>query len=160
NSILLDSVAVWSERSVAAAEMDTRLAATPNVVVPDKVVRVAVAERHPVLAILDHVLFIEAVLGAPAEIDTLGAMFHVVASDDGTLRPGIGVNGEPDAVVQVTILYEPVVGDAPDDAVAVEIAHHDVAHDDAIALVQANGPVIERSFVEHFIIRLISVHGD
>src|SRR5205807_10518178 len=38
NSIFLDSIPVWSERSVAAAEMDARLAASADVVVPDEVV--------------------------------------------------------------------------------------------------------------------------
>src|SRR5881296_4394422 len=62
--------------------------------------------------------------------------------------------------MQMTILDEHVVGDAPDDAVAVEIAHRYPTHRDPIALIQANGAIVERALVDHFIVGLVAIDSE
>src|SRR2546422_6892038 len=65
-----------------------------------------------------------------------------------------------DAVLQVTVLYEHVVGNPPDDPVAVGVAHRHVAHCDAITFIQANAAVVERALVEHLVMGLIPIYCD
>ena len=99
-------------------------------------------------------------LGAPAEVDALGGTLHPVAPDDRTLGPRTRVKGESDTIVQMTVLHEHVVGNAPDDAVAIEIAHRHPTHRDAIAFIQANGAIVERALVDHFVVRLVAINRE
>ena len=62
--------------------------------------------------------------------------------------------------MQMTVLDQHIVGNAPDDAVAVEISHRHPAHRNAIAFIQANGPVVERALVDHFIVGLVAINGE
>src|SRR5262249_30487455 len=125
-----------------------------------QIVRVFVAQCDAIGAFFDDVLFVESMLGAPAEVDALGAALHLVAADNGTLRARAGMHREPDAVVEMAVLHQHIVRDAPDDAVAVEVAHGHAAHGDAIAFIQANGAVVERALVEHGVLGLVAVDGD
>jgi hypothetical protein len=70
------------------------------------------------------------------------------------------MKGKSDAVVQVTVFHQDVMGDAPNDAVAIEIAHRHVSHGDAIALIQADASVVEHAFIEHLVFGLVAVYGD
>src|SRR5439155_19715863 len=160
DAVSLDAVAVGRECLVPAAKVNARLAASPNVIVANEIVRITVAEGHPIVAILDHVLFVKSVLGAPAEVDALGAMPHSVAPHDRALRSGTGVKGKPGTVVEVTVLNDHVVRNSPDDAVAVEIAHRRVTYGNAIGFVQANAAIVERATVEHFVVGLVSIDTD
>src|SRR5438093_249967 len=99
-------------------------------------------------------------LRAPAEVDALGATPHLVASDDRTLRAGSRVKGESGAAVEVTVFYEHVVRNPPDDPVAVKVAHRNIANGDAIRFVQANGAIVERTTVEHFVVGLVAIDAD
>ena len=96
-------------------------------------------------------------LGAPAKVDALRGTLHPVAPDDRTLGARTGVKRESGAIVQMTVLNEHVVRNAPDDAVAIEIAHRHSAHRDAIAFIQANGAIVERALVDHFIMGLVAI---
>src|SRR2546422_6115525 len=64
-----------------------------------------------------------------------------------------------------TLFRSHVVGNPPDDPVAVGVAHRHVAHCDAITFIQANAAVVERALVEHLVMgdrkstRLNSSHG-
>src|SRR6185503_16271235 len=64
------------------------------------------------------------------------------------------------AIIQMTVLDEDIVGDAPDDAVAVKVAHSHTPHGDAITLVQANRAIVERALVDHFIVSLVAIDRD
>ena len=70
------------------------------------------------------------------------------------------MKGKPHTVFQMAILDPHVVGDAPDDAVAVEVARRDLAHRDAITLIQANAAIVKRPPVDHFIMGLVAIDGD
>ena len=59
--------------------------------------------------------------------------------------------------MEVTVLDQDIVGDAPDDAVAIEIAHRHPAHRDAIGFIHSNGAIVERAFVDHFVVRLVAI---
>ena len=73
----------------------------------------------------------------------------ICGSFDRTLAPG--------TVVQVALLHENIMRNAPDDAVAVEIAHRHPTHRDPIAFIQPNGAIVERALVDHFILRLVAI---
>src|SRR4030095_5256398 len=107
----------------------------PDVIVTNEVIGITVTEGHPIVTVLDHVLLVESMLRTPAEVNAFGAALNVVVTHDGTLATRTRMKGEPHAVVQMTVLYEDIVGDAPDNPVAVEIAHRHATHGDAIAFV-------------------------
>src|SRR5262245_61033361 len=117
-------------------------------------------EGHAVAAIFDHILFIQAMLRAPAEVNAFAAPLHAVAADNRALRAGSGMEGQPGSVEQMTVLDQNIVGKSPDDAVTVEISDRDLAHDDAIAFIQTDTAVIERPLVEHLVVRLVPVDRD
>src|SRR5262249_52960240 len=106
-----------------APKMYAGLAASPDLIIANEVVRIAVAEGHSIIAIFDHVLLVKSVLRSPTEIDALGAVPHPVAADNRTLRPRTRVQGESSPILQMTVLHEHVMGNAPDDSVAIKIPH-------------------------------------
>src|SRR5207249_4144115 len=99
-------------------------------VIANQVVGIFMPQRHAIVAVIDHVLFVEAMLSAPAEVDALGTMAHAVSPDNRTLGTRTGVNSEPNAVMQLTVLHEHMVRNAPHDAVAIELADRHVPHGD------------------------------
>jgi hypothetical protein len=70
------------------------------------------------------------------------------------------MNGKPGAIVHKTILDQHVMGNAPDDAVAVEIAHGHLTDDDAITFIQANAAIVKHSFIKHLIVSLVAIQSD
>src|SRR5437773_9375098 len=70
------------------------------------------------------------------------------------------MKSESGAIIKMTILDQHIMGDAPNDAVTVEIAHRHPTHRDAIAFIQANGAIVERALVEHFIAGLVAIDSD
>ena len=135
DAVSLKAIPVWRKGFVPAAKADTRLATPPDVIITNQVVRITVTKSHPVRAVFNNVLLIESMLGTPAKVDTLATTLHSVATDDRTLRTRARVKGESDAIMQMTVLDQYVVGNTPDDAVAVEITYSHVTHGDAIAFI-------------------------
>src|SRR5207237_1191484 len=140
-----------------AAKVDAGFAAAADVVLANQVVRIAVAERHSVAALFDEVLLVEPVLRSPTEVNSFGTALDTVAANDRALRTGTGVNGQPGAVVKMTILNDHVMGDSPDDPVAIEVSDGHAADGDAVALFETDAAVVERAPVKHFIVGLIAV---
>src|SRR5262249_46884363 len=99
-------------------------------------------------------------LRAPAEVDALAAALDSVAPDDRTLGPGTRVKGEPDTVVEVALLHDDIVRNAPNDAIAVEIAHCHATDGNSIAVIEADAAIVERALVDHNVMGLVAVDGD
>jgi len=59
--------------------------------------------------------------------------------------------------VQIAVLDQHVVGNAPHDAVAVRLTHSQSAQRDPIALIQANAAVVECALVNHLIPGLVAI---
>src|SRR6185436_12560831 len=112
------------------------------------------------MAIFDHVLFVKSMLRAPAKVDALRAVPHSISPNNGTLGTRTGMQREPGSILEMTVLDEHVVRDAPDNAVTVKITHGHVAHGDMIAFIQPNAAVVERALVEHLVVRLVPVNRD
>src|SRR5205807_9637367 len=83
-----------------------------------------------------------------SDVHTLGVVMHSVPAHERTLRPRTLVQRESRSIVQVTVLDEHLVGNAPDNAVAIKIAHRHFAYRDVIRFIQANAAVVERALVE------------
>src|SRR5438094_708379 len=76
DAVSLNAVAVRRECFVPTTKVDSSLATSPYVIVANEIVRITVAEGHPIVAILDRVLFVQPMLRAPAEVNALGAVPH------------------------------------------------------------------------------------
>src|SRR5262245_38034069 len=124
NAVALQPIAVWGERLAAlAAEQHADLAAAADVIVADEVVGIAMADGDAEVAgVLDDVLLGQAILDAPAEEQADGVPLQLVATDDGSLRAGAGVQAQVGIIVTVTALDGHIVTDLPADAVAVGLA--------------------------------------
>src|SRR4026208_19409 len=92
DAVSLDAIPVRGECLVPATKVDAGLAASPDVIVADEIVGIAVTEGHSIAAVLDHVLLIEPMLRAPAKVDAFGRTLHPVAANNGTLRARPGVH--------------------------------------------------------------------
>src|SRR5437870_1379171 len=100
DAVALNAVAVRRKCFVPTTKVDSSLATSPYVIVANEIVRITVAEGHPIVAILDRVLFVQPMLRAPAEVNALGAVPHSIAPDDRTLRSGAGVKRQSGAIMQ------------------------------------------------------------
>ena len=49
---------------------------------------------------------------------------------------------------------------APDDAVAVEIAHRHATDGDAIRVIETDAAIVERALVDHLVVGLVAIDGD
>src|SRR5262245_32675518 len=63
-------------------------------------------------------------------------------------------------MVHVTVLYEHIVRNPPDDSIAIELADGRLTHRNAIGLIHANGAVVERAFIDHFVVSSVAVDSN
>src|SRR5215470_12127307 len=99
-------------------------------------------------------------LRAPAEVNALGAVLHSVAPDNRPLGPGTRVKGQPGTVVQMALLHHDIMRNAPDDAVAVEVAHRHATDGNAIRVIETDAAIVERALVDHLVVGLVAIDGD
>src|SRR5260221_10536873 len=60
----------------------------------------------------------------------------------------------------MTILHEHVVGNTPDDSVAIKVANGQLTSSNPIAFVEAKGAIIKLAFVDHFVVCLVPIQSD
>src|SRR5258708_3524267 len=70
------------------------------------------------------------------------------------------MQGQPRAIIEMAVLHEDIMGNSPNDAVAIKIARGDSSPGNAIGTVEAHGAIIQSSAIEHFIVRFVPIDGD
>lgn len=161
NLIVLNHVAIGPEieTTVFVAEQNSKLAAVSNLIVSHDVVGIVVSDGNAVqLVPVDHIVFRQPVLDAPAPEDPLTVSLQFVASNSlaaGTLIP----DGRRRSVfvVAVTVFDDHIMADLEADPVTVVVASCHAAKCVAIAVLHKISAIIA---IEVFTVIAISIECD